>query len=534
MRAKVEIGQKLLLAFHGKESLPPEIQQAIRRYRPGGFTLFRASNIEQPEQVRALTAQLQHAAREEGLPPFIIAADQEGGQLMAVSEGATQLPGNMALGATGSSRLARLAGEVLGCEMAALGINVNYAPSLDVNSNPGNPVIGVRSFGEDAELAARLGAALIEGIQSRGCAATAKHFPGHGDTESDSHHGLPVVRHSLERLRQVELPPFSAAVQAGVQIVMTAHLALPALDGREDLPATLSSKILKGLLREELGFRGVIVTDAMDMQAIGQGEIFGEQALRAAAAGADLLLLTHDPSSHRAAFEKLAGPGALDTAEAEASLGRIRALKRWLASRPPQPGLEHVGCPAHLAVAEEIAARSITLLRDHSGLLPLRPAETPRLVVVMPQPQDLTPADTSSYIRPALAGALRQYYAQVDELTVPHQPQEQDIAAVLEQVRNGRYRALVLGTLNAYTQPGQAELARALLEYGIPVIIAALRLPYDLAAFPQAPTYLCTYSLLEPSMQALARTLCGETQARGRLPVSIPGLYPRGACESAR
>jgi beta-N-acetylhexosaminidase len=533
MRAKEEIGQKLLLAFHGKESLPPEIRKAIRRYRPGGFTLFRASNIERPEQVRALTANLQQAAREEGLPPFIIAADQEGGQLMAVNEGATQLPGNMALGATGSSRLAQQAGEVLGCEMSALGINANYAPSLDVNSNPGNPVIGVRSFGEDAELAARLGAALIEGIQSQGCAATAKHFPGHGDTESDSHHGVPVVRHSLERLRQVELPPFSAAVRSGVQMVMTGHLALPALDGGEDLPATLSTRILKGLLREELGFRGAIVTDAMDMKAIDQGETFGEQALRAAAAGSDLLLLTHDPSSHRAAFESLTCPGALDTAETEDSLGRIRALKRWLTTRSPQPGLEHVGCPAHLAVAKEIAARSITLLRNHTSLLPLRPAETPRLLLVMPHPQDLTPADTSSYIRPALAGALRRYYAHVDELTVPHKPQEQDIAAVLEQVRNGRYSALVLGTLNAYTQPGQTVLARALLQYGLPVIIAALRLPYDLATFPEAPTYLCTYSLLEPSMEALARILCGEAKASGRLPVSIPGLYPRGAFESA-
>jgi beta-N-acetylhexosaminidase len=503
--------------------------EAIRAYRPGGVTLFRHLNVDTPAQVRQLTELLQQAARQAGLPPLLIAADQEGGQLMAIGEGVTQLPGNLALGAAGSDALARQAGEVLGTELAAMGINIDYAPCCDVNINPENPVIGTRSFGEDPQRVAELSAALVAGLQSRGVAAAAKHFPGHGDTASDSHHGIPVVLHTLERLRQVEFPPFAAAIQAGVKLVMTAHLALPAVEGRSDLPATLSPAIIKGLLRGELRFAGVVVTDAMDMKAIRQGEGLGEEAVRSAAAGTDLLLLTSDPIDQRrvhASLERALQLGQLDAAEMSASVGRILDLKYWLSKQGPQPDLSAVGCAAHRAVADEIAWRSVTLVRDQAGLLPLRPRNDQRLVVVMPRPLDLTPADTSSYVIPALAEALRRYHQDVTELILPHSPQEQDITAALQQVRSTDI--VILGTLNAFSQPAQAVLARLMLRSGSPVVIAALRMPYDLAAFPEAPTFLCNYSILEPSMRALARALFGQARFQGRLPVSIPGLYSVG------
>ena len=448
---------------------------------------------------------------------------------MAVGEGTTPLPGNLALGATGSVELARQAGEVLGRELAAMGINLNYAPCCDVNVNPQNPVIGTRSFGEDPQKVANLSAALVAGLQSAGVAATAKHFPGHGDTSSDSHHGIPVVPHSMERLRKVELPPFEASIQAGAKVVMTAHLALPAVDGRIDLPATLSPTILKGLLRKDLGFNGVIVTDAMDMQAIRQGEALGQEGVRAAAAGADLLLLGSDPADHDRVYTSLKQATQyeqLDAADIHASAERISALKDWLAAQGPQPDLSVVGCAAHQAVATEIATRSITLVRDQAGLLPLRLQSDRRLAVILPRPLDLTPADTSSYVLPALAQAVHAYHSNVDEFLIPHAPQEQDIAALLSRVRS--YDILVLGTLNAFAQPGQAALARALLKTSIPTVIAALRMPYDLMAFPEAPTYLCAYSILEPSMVALAKVLWGQVDSYGRLPVSIPNLYPLG------
>ncbi|HMB21203.1 MAG TPA: glycoside hydrolase family 3 protein, partial [Anaerolineales bacterium] len=278
MTLEQTIGQKLLLAFQGKDKPSDKIVRALREYRPAGITLFRSFNIDTPSQLRSLTDQLQRLARDLQLPPLLIAVDQEGGQLMAVGDG-TPLPGNMALGATGSPELARKAGEVLGREMAAVGINVNYAPCVDVNLNPRNPVVGTRSFGEDPQTVAALGAAMVAGIQSQGIAAAVKHFPGHGDTSSDSHHGRPSVPHSVERLRSVELPPFQAAIHAGTKLVMTAHLAIPAIDGPDAPPATLSKNILSNLLRRELGFDGVIVTDAMDMHAIRQGELLREDAL---------------------------------------------------------------------------------------------------------------------------------------------------------------------------------------------------------------------------------------------------------------
>lgn len=447
---------------------------------------------------------------------------------MAVGEGTTPLPGNMALGATGSAELARRAGEVLGCELAAMGLNVNYAPCVDVNLNPQNPVVGTRSFGEDPSTVARLAAAMIEGIQSQGVAATAKHFPGHGDTASDSHHGLPSVPHSLDRLRSIELPPFRAAIHADTKLIMTAHLALPALDGPDAPPATLSKNILSNLLRRELGFEGVIITDAMDMHAIRQGEFLGADALKAVNAGADILLLTSDPKDQERVYRELvkaAQDNTLNKEETIASAKRILALKDWL-SKGPQPDLSIVGCAEHQKVADAIAERSITLVRDHANLLPIRLKSNQRIAVVIPKPQDLTPADTSSYVLPALAKALRAYHSNVDEFIIPYAPSDSDISTLLLRLEG--CDLIILGTINAYTQSGQQALAREILKTDMPTIIVALRLPYDLAAFPEAPTYLGTYSILEPSMRALAKTVFGYREADGHLPVAIPGLYEAG------
>lgn len=522
------VGQQLLLAFKGKDKPSNEFIHALQEYRPGGITLFRRFNIDEPAQVRHLTDQLQRLARDLRLPPLLIAADQEGGQLVAVGAGATPLPGNMALGAIGSAELAGRAGEVLGCELAAMGVNVNYAPCVDVNLNPHNPVVGTRSFGENPQAVAALASAMIEGIQSQGVAATAKHFPGHGDTSSDSHHGLPCVPHSPSRLRSVELPPFQAAIQAGAKLIMAAHLALPACDGPEAPPATLSKNILSNLLRRDLGFEGIVITDAMDMHAIRQGEYLGADALKAVNAGADILLLTSDPIDQERVHRSLiqaAQDFKLDKDGAFASTKRILALKDWL-SKQAQPDLSRVGCAEHQKIADEIAERSITLVRNHAGLLPISLASNQRIAVIVPKPQDLTPADTSSYVVPALAKSLCMYHANVDEFSIPYAPSDSDISDVLMQLKN--YDLVILGTLNAYDQTGQQALVREVLKTRIPTVIVALRLPYDLVAFPEAATYLCTYSILEPSMKALAQTVFGYQEPKGHLPVAIPGLYEVG------
>ena len=529
-----KLGQRMLVAFAAKDHLPEDVLNGLRAYRPAGVTLFRHLNVDHPAQVRQLTAALQAAARQAKLPPLLIAADQEGGQLMAIGEGATCLPGNMALVAVGSPELARRAGEVLGRELSAMGINVDYAPCADVNVNPQNPVVGIRSFGEDPESVAELTAALVSGIQSAGVAATAKHFPGHGDTSSDSHRALPIIPHAAERLRRVELPPFRAAIDAGVRLVMTAHVALPALTARDDLPATLSPAILKGLLRAEMGFDGVIVTDAMDMQAILQGAALGEQALTALSAGADLLLLASDPDDQRRVHASLARAlrqGAIDQTELDAAVGRVLALKDWLSAAPVQPDLDVVGCAAHRQVAIDIASRAMTLVRDQAHRLPIKLRSDQRAAVVLPQPIDLTPADTSSTVDISLSSALRAYLPHVEEFMLPANPTEGDIAAILQRLPG--FDCVIVGTLAACQQDGQAALVRAVLRAGHPTVVIGLRLPYDLAAFPEAPTYACTYGILPPSMDALARALTGQASFPGRLPVSIPGLYPVGHREPA-
>ncbi len=522
------IGQCLLVSFWGKDRPSDELQEIVKRYKPAGITLFRAQNIDAPIQLRALNESLQRLARDLGLPPFLIAIDQEGGQLMALG-GGTSLPGNMAIGATDSVDLARRAGEVLGRELAAVGVNLNYAPCADVNLNPQNPVVGVRSFGENPADVARLSAAQIQGIQAQGVAATAKHFPGHGDVTSDSHHGLPIVPHSLERLRAVEFPPFRFAIDADVKLIMTAHIGVPAIDGPDALPATLSTKILQGILRRELGFEGVIVTDAMNMQAIRQGDAIGEEAVRALSAGADLLLLVSNIDECELIFKAIVGAvksGGLDEQAITQSAQRVLALKEWLSRQTAAPDLSAVDGAEHRAVAQEIAESSITLVRDQNDLLPLRLKPNQRVAAVLPKPLDLTPADTSSYVTPQLAAALREYHPRVEEFLVSYAPDAGEVAALLAQLRS--FDAIIIGTINAYQQKEQSALVRETLKLKIPTVIAALRLPYDLTVFPEASVFLCTYSILEPSMRALAKAIFTQGEIKGRLPVAIPGLAEAG------
>jgi len=266
-----------------------------------------------------------------------------------------------------------------------MGINVNYAPCADVNINPHNLVIGVRSFGENPEKVAQFTAAMVTGIQSQGVAATTKHFPGHGDVAMDSHYGLPTVPHDLERLENVELFPFRAAVNAGTQLNMTGHISFPALDGPEAPPATLSRNISHNLLRQRLGFEGVSMTDAMDMGIIRQGALLGQETVRAAQAGADVLLLTSDHDDQARVADALAQAlkaRQLDWEDMQNSINRILGLKRWLSAHGTYPDLGVVGCAEHTRVAQEIAENSITLVRDRQGLLPIQlGSEQPMLVM---------------------------------------------------------------------------------------------------------------------------------------------------------
>jgi beta-N-acetylhexosaminidase len=510
------VGQQFLLSFTGKRSAPPELRSILARQHVGGIVLFRARNMGTLEELRGLTAELQQAAADSGQPPLLIAADQEGGQLMAIGQ-ATPFPGNMALGATRSETLAYRVGRAIGREVAAVGVNVDFAPVCDVNNNPRNPVVGTRSFGEDPKLVGQLAAAMVRGLQSAGVAATAKHFPGHGDTASDSHHAAPVLAHDMRRIRRIELPPFQAAIAAGSKLVMTAHIAFPALNGGGDAPATVSRPILEGLLRRKLGFRGIVVTDAMDMNALQQGPGYIADALAAMVAGADLLLFNHDLGRFEPAWATAvqgARRGLVSADRINASAARILALKKWLRKRN-QPGLDVICSREHCVLAHEVARKSVTLVRGAG--LPLRLAPEARVAVVTPRPEDLTPADTSSYLTPELSSAARRHHANVDDFTIAMNPADAEVRAMCDRLAG--YDVVMVGTINA--GDGQASLVNTLLQRGQRVIVVAMRLPYDIAMFPAAPAYICTYSILPPSMDAVTDAIWGKADFPGKLPVTI-------------
>jgi beta-N-acetylhexosaminidase len=455
---------------------------------------------------------------------MLVAADQEGGQLIALGDDTTAFAGNMALGAVDDVGLTERVGLAIGSEARAMGVNVVYAPVLDVASDPANPALGIRSFGDDPNAVARHGSAMVRGLQAAGVAATVKHAPGMGHISADTHHGLAVVAAERSVLDAREFVPFRAAFAAGARLAMSGHMALPAVSGREDLPGTLSRAVMTDLLRRDLGFEGVTISDALDMAALAQGPAQVLDVVAAVRAGVDLLLAAADPEALARiedALVRAVSRALLDPAEMAATERRVAALRAWLGSAGPAPDLSVVGSAEHRALAVELAVRSITLVRDPGGLLPLLDGATDGgpILAIMPRPADLTPADTSSTVVPGLAAALRRYHRDVDEIVVDQAPDAASIAAVRD--RAARARTVVIGTIDGHRQRAQIDLVEAVAATGTPVIAVALRGPWDVAAYPSSVTALATYSILPDSLEALAAMLAGKADALGRLPVAV-------------
>ncbi len=510
---------RLLVSFAGFD-LSPDAAEAIVR-RAAGVTLYRHLNMAAAGQVRALTDVLQAAAVLLGLPALLIAADHETGQLHAMGADATPFGGAMALGATGDAALAERIGQAIGTELRATGITLCYAPVCDLATNPRNPVVGIRSFGDDPAAVGVLAAAMVRGLQSSGVAATVKHLPGHGDPGGDTHHERPVIERSRTELEGRELVPFRAAIAAGARLAMAGHLAVPALTGRRDLPATLAREVVTDLLRRDLGFGGLAISDALDMGAISDGAR-GVDVVAALRAGTDLLLCGPDPAAQEhvvAALTRAIETAVLDRGEVRESRARLDDLRSWL-SEFEQPSLDVVGGAEHRALADELAGRSITRIRDRDGLVPIRPAGDARILVIEPRPRDLTPADTTSTLAVGgLADAIRAVHRAVDGVVVGAAIQDAEIAALRE--RAAAADLVVLGTVDALGEPSVMALARALVASGTPVIGVALRGPWDAAVYPEIGTVLATYGIQPPSLAAFARALVGVAPISGRLPVRL-------------
>ncbi|MCX5198300.1 glycoside hydrolase family 3 protein [Streptomyces sp. NBC_00249] len=496
--------------------------EVVARHHLGGVVYFAwAHNTRSPGQIAALSDGLQRAAAGSGAGiPLLLSVDQEHGAVARIGRPATLLPGAMALGAGGSTADARRAARVAGTELAALGVRQDYAPVADVNVNPANPVIGVRSFGSDPRAVSALAAAQVRGYQAAGVAATAKHFPGHGDTETDSHVGLPVMRHTRAQWEELDEPPFRAAVEAGVDAVMTAHIVFPALDPSGD-PATLSRPIVTGILRERLGFRGVVVTDALDMAGVRQKYGADRVPVLALLAGCDQLLNAPDLGLAQRAVLAAVESGELTRERIAESVLRILELKarRGLFEDPytsPEEVAAQVGAQAHLEAADEIAAATTTLLANPRALLPLDASASPRLLVTGTDP--VSPTGSTGPPTTVLARELTALGCRATAL-----PPGRAVAAA------PGHAAVLVCTYNVPEgESPQRTLVTELLATGVPVVLVALRNPYDPARLPACAAELATYTWTDVEMRAAARVVTGARRPAGRLPVPVPGRYPLG------
>lgn len=515
-------------------------REIVQKYHLGGILYFAwTHSVDSPQQAAGLSNGLQRAAISSGARlPLLISIDQEGGIVARIGPPATQFPGNMATGAGRSSADARTTARIQGQELRAVGISQDFGPVADVNLNPLNPVIGVRSFGSDPKLVSDLTAAQVLGYQrDAGISSTAKHFPGHGDTAVDSHFGFPVITHTRQQWEQIDAPPFKAAIASGIDAIMTAHIQVPALDPSGD-PATLSKPILTGILRGELGFRGVIATDSLGMAGVRQKYGDARVPVLALKAGANILLNPPDLDVAYNAVLAAVRSGELSERRIDESVFRIllMKLKQGVLTRPyvdesrvPQV----VGTAAHLASAQAITDKSVTAVKN--ALLPLKSGAR-KVLVTGWGATTLQSLSTDIGKRGATTQVLETGAAPSDALTASSvaTAKAADLTVVLTMKASDTKITNPTGTP---TDPDgrQQKLVHQLIATGKPVVVVAVRDPYDIAYFPEVPTYLATYSYGAGSMESLTRVLFGEVKPAGKLPVSIPTaadpnttLYPFG------
>jgi beta-N-acetylhexosaminidase len=476
----------------------------------------------------ALANELQRAAK----IPLLVAADFESGTAMRLADGAS-LPAAMAVAATGDPRDAFTMGEITALEARAAGLNWIFAPVCDVNSNPDNPIINTRSFGEDPLRVSELVAQFIRGAQENGAMATAKHFPGHGDVNTDSHIAVPVVSGDLTQLNRVELAPFRAAIAAGVGAVMSGHLVVPALEPDGDTPATLSPRILTDLLRRKMGFEGIEVTDALDMGGVTTIDSPPNVAVRAIKAGADVLLIPPNPDAAIAALRQAVNSGELLLARVnEAVLRILRAKAELQLERNRVVDLSRLnevfGSPKFKAEAQNIAERGITLIRDEQKMLPPDAARPLRvLLVVISGDPDLHPGSIIEQELRARVDAVQTVrvdtnFVKATSVQLPS-PESYDVAIATVLVRVADRK----GTVGLPTD--EINLLNRLISGGTPVIVASLGSPYLVTQFPNAKTWIAAFGTQDAVQRAMVRAIFGEIAIGGRLPVSVPGVAKLGS-----
>jgi beta-N-acetylhexosaminidase len=533
MSVNEKVGQLLFTTYHG--SFTPtdapaykKMMHDVEELHVGGFINITQSSPlgivkSQTYPTAILTNQLQAKSK----LPLLIGADFERGAGMRLDEG-TSFPTAMALAAGGETKDAYTMGKITALEARAAGVQWIYAPVADVNNNPGNPIINTRSFGEDPARVGEYVSAFVRGVEENGGLSTLKHFPGHGDTASDSHIDLPVIHADKERLESLELVPFRAAMAAGASSVMTGHLSIPALEPDTNTPATLSYNILTGVLRDELNFQGLVVTDAMDMGGITVRFAPGEAAVRAVLAGADALLMPPVPDAAYEALQDAVKSGRISKARLDASVRRILEAKARLGLQKSR--LVDVnainskfGSVAWQNEAQEISDRGVTLLRDTPKRLPLDGTKPARalLVAMYADPEPYPGEDLERELRTRFDSVITlradTRFVKADSLKLPlAENYDVTILALFVRVSDRK------GNVDVPTE--QAALAEKIYKSGKPVITVGFGSPYLIEGFPQAETWLGVFGISDVAQISVARALFGEIPIRGHLPVTIPGV----------
>ena len=531
MTLEEKIGQMIAVRFTGAfrnsdSEYLKNLESLIATDKIGGLVLAGGEVYE----TAGLTNALQKLAR----VPLLVASDFERGAGNQITN-ATLFPPLMSLGAAGSEDLAFEMGRITALEGRAMGIHMTYAPVVDVNINPDNPIINTRSVGEDPALVSRISGAFIRGCQENGMIATAKHFPGHGDTAQDSHLLLPTITADRERLEKVELAPFRDAVNAGVRAVMTSHLFVPALDPTPNLPATLSSPILTGLLRKSFGFKGLIVTDAMEMAGITNSYAPEDAALRAVLAGADMVLLPPEPARVAASLAAAVRDGKIPARRIDESVRRILEAKAWLGlNRERFVRIEDL--PRRVAPrrfvdqAYKTFERAVTLVRNERDLIPL--AGAGRKIAVF----SLSSDQGDYFAGRAFVAEMKKRDPEILAFYADGDTGEDELdadaarCAGVDTVVFALFSRLTSSKGSVDLEPKHAALVKyfAAQEGGPAVLAVSFGSPYFLRHFPEVDGYVCMYRNTPETQQIAARALFGELDISGRLPVSLPGLYPAG------
>ena len=533
MTVDEKVGQLLFTTFHGtftstESAEYQKLLHDVTDLHVGGFivvTRITPLGIEKSQTYP--TAVLANQLQAKSKLPLLVGADFERGSAMRLDEG-TSFPTQMAIAAGGDPRDAYKMGEITALEARQAGVQWIYAPVADVNNNPGNPIINTRSFGEDPARVSAFVAQYVRGVEKNGGLATAKHFPGHGDTAADSHIDLPVIRADRQRLESLELVPFRSAINAGVSSVMTGHLNVPALEPDPNTPATLSSHILTDLLRTDLHFQGLVVTDAMDMGGITVRFAPGEAAVRAVLAGADCLLMPPVPDAAFAALQQAVKAGRISRERLDASVRRILEAKARVGlNKARLVDLNAInsrfGEPSWQVQAQQISDRGITLLRDTPHRLPLDGTKPSRalLVALYADPEPVPGEDLERELRRRFDSVISvradTRFRNAANLKLP--PLDSyDVAILALFVRVSDRKG------NVDVPEEQAALAEQLYNSGKPVVTIAFGSPYLIERFPRAETWLSVFGISDVAQVSMARALFGEIPVQGHLPVTIPGV----------